>query len=299
MIGTEYANGTGKVEVYRMIKIGDAIEFVQELHSGLMEDRFGASIDISGNYMIVGAQTPWNDCLNCGTNKDPGKAYIFKLSNEQWVLDAELNANPPSEFDGFGREVAISDNFAFVKGKNDSVYVYSNLSGSWDFHSFLNPEPILVHQKEVEQLFGQSIQAENNTLVIGAPKYPVDGTLGRLGAVYVYGLLEGNTWEYKYMLPNPSSVPLEELNEFGSKLQMEGNYLMVGGETTYIGGGLIYKNTGTTWENIHYIAPPDDIVSNGFGVAMDISERWMLVGHSGDMDTGKQAGAVYVFDNNY
>jgi hypothetical protein len=32
---------------------------------------------------------------------------------------------------------------------------------------------------------------------------------------------------------------------------------------------------------------------------MDISDNWMLVGHSGDMDTGKDAGAVYVFENDY
>lgn len=299
MIGTEYANGTGKVAVYRIIGIGDAIEFVQELHSGDMEDRFGASIEISGNYMIVGAQTPWNDCVNCGTNRRPGKAYIFKLSGEQWVLDAELDANPASEYDGYGREVSISDNFAFVKGKSDTVFVYSNQSGSWAFHSFLSPEPVLVHEKEYEQIYGHTLKVDGNTLMVGAPKYPVNNAEERLGAVYVYELKEGATWEYQYMLKSPGTVPNEEVNEFGTNLEIEDDYLIVGGKITYLGGGVVFKKNGQDWSFTHYIKPPDDIVSYGFGVSMDISDRWMLIGHSGDMDTGKEAGAVYVFENNY
>jgi hypothetical protein len=300
LIGTEYANGTGKVEVYRMIGIGDEIEFVQELHSNLMEDRFGSSIDIEGDYMIVGAQTPWNDCLNCGINKKSGGAYIFKLTGDKWELEVDFDANPAREFDGYGRDVAISDNFAFVKGGlNDSVYVYSNLSGSWDFHSYLCPEPILVHEKEYNQSYGHSIQVNGTVLMISAPLYPVNGIEDRLGAVYIYELQDGNTWTYKDLLVNPDSVPKEEVNEFGSRLKMDGDYAIIGGGTSYIGGGLVYKNTGSEWINTHYIAPPDDIISHGFGIAMDISERWMLVGHAGDMDTGKEAGAVYVFENDY
>jgi len=299
LIGTEYANGTGKVEVYYMNGIGDEIEFVQELHSNLTEDRFGATIDMSGGYIIIGAQTPWNDYGDYGINKQPGKAYIFKLTGDRWVFEAEFDANPATDYDGFGREVAISDNFAFVKGKNDTVYVYSNLNGNWSFHSFLSPELILVHEKEYEQSFGHSIQVEDNILMIGAPLYPVNGQEDRLGTIYVYELQEGYQWVFKSRLLNPNTVPKEEVNEFGSTLKMEGDYMIIGGETSYIGGGVVYKNNGSDWINIHYISPPDDLVSHGFGVAMDISDKWMLVGHSGDMDTGKEAGAVYVFENNY
>jgi hypothetical protein len=135
--------------------------------------------------------------------------------------------------------------------------------------------------------------------MISAPLYPVNGIEDRLGAVYIYELQDGNTWTYKDLLVNPDSVPKEEVNEFGSRLKMDGDYAIIGGGTSYIGGGLVYKNTGSEWINTHYIAPPDDIISHGFGIAMDISERWMLVGHAGDMDTGKEAGAVYVFENDY
>lgn len=298
MVGTEYANGSGKVEVYRMTD--DAIVHVQELHSNVQEDRFGSSIDMYGNYMIVGAKAPWNDCPGCGANRNPGKVYIFKLTGDQWVLDTSFDANPAREFDGYGREVAITEGFAFVKGGNvDTVYVYSNIDGNWAFQSYLRPEPVMVHEKEYDQLYGQTIAVNENTLLIGAPQYPVNGAEGRYGAVYVYDLTETNSWEFKEMLLNPSTVPVAEVNEFGSKLELNGDYAIVGGGTDYMGGGLVYRHTGSQWMNIHYVAPPEDLVSHGFGIAMDVSEQWMLVGHSGDMDTGREAGAVYVFENNY
>lgn len=298
IVGTEYANGTGKVEVSRIID--DEIHFVQEIHANIPEDRFGSSIDISGNTMIIGAKAKWRDCEDCAISEDHGKAYIYKLSGDQWVLEADFDGSPARDNDGFGREVAMSDNFAFVKsGNSDSVYVYSNLSGYWGLHGFLCPEPILVHEKEHIQDFGNSIQVEGNTLMIGAPKYPVHSLQDRFGAVYIYELQDGNEWVFKNYLLNPNSVPKEEVNEFGSSLKMDGDYIIVGGETTYIGGCLVYKNNGSSWVNIHYISPPEDIVSHGFGTSMDISDKWMLVGHSGDMDAGKDAGAVYVFENNY
>jgi hypothetical protein len=156
-----------------------------------------------------------------------------------------------------------------------------------------------VLEKEFEQQFGQSIQVEGSKLMIGAPTYPVNGLQDRMGAVYYYELQEGSSWVYKEKIINPNSVPSEEVNEFGSTMKMAGDYMIVGGNTNYIGGGVVYKNTGSQWVNIHYISPPDDLVSHGFGISMDISDQWMLVGHIGDMDTGTEAGAVYVFENNY
>jgi len=298
LVGTEYANGSGKVEVYRMND--DEIEFIQEIHSNVKEDRFGSAIDISGEYMIIGAKAPWNDCENCGVNSDPGKAYIYKFSGGLWTLEADFDADPPRDNDGFGREVAISDQFAFVKGGNkDTVYVYSNLDGQWTFHSYLRPEPVLVLEKEYEQHFGHSIQVSGNQLLIGAPTYPVNGFEEKLGAVYAYEFQQGEGWMFKAKIMNPNTVPVEEVNEFGSTLKLEGDYMMVGGDTDYIGGSVVYKLSGDQWINIHYISPPDDLVTHGFGISMDISEEWMLVGHIGDMDTGNQAGAVYVFENNY
>lgn len=298
LVGTEYANGSGKIEVFRIDD--DEIEFVQEIHSNIKEDRFGSTVDVSGNYMIVGSKVAWNDCENCGINSDPGKVYIYKLNGDQWSLEADFDANPPRENDGFGQEVAISGHYAFVKGgSKDTVYVYSDLNGYWAFHSYLCPEPAQVLEKEFNQQFGHSIQVQEDKLMIGAPGYPVDGHNGRKGAVYSYELQEGNTWAFKEKIQNPNTVPIEEVNEFGSTMKMDGNYMIVGGSTNYIGGGVVYKNTGSNWVNIHYVSPPSDLVSHGFGISMDISDQWMLVGHVGDMDTGNEAGAVYVFENNY
>ena len=298
LVGTEYANGSGKVEVFNMVN--QEIRFVQEIHSNVKEDWFGSAVDVSGNNMIIGATAPYSDCEDCERESEPGKVYIYSLNGSEWALEADFDANPPRENDGFGQEVAISGHFAFVKGgSKDTVYVYSDLEGYWAFHSYLCPEPADVLEKEYNQRFGHSIQVDDDKLLIGSPSYPVDGHKGRKGAVYCYERQEGNTWAFKEKLLNPNTVPVEEVNKFGTTIKMDGDYLIIGGNTDYIGGGVVYKHTGSQWVNIHYISPPDDLVSHGFGISMDISEKWMLVGHVGDMDTGKEAGAVYVFENNY
>ena len=66
-------------------------------------DRFGFSVDIDGDTMVVGA--PFTDTLAT----DSGSAFVFVRSGDSWTQQAELiRENNRPDFDRFGESVAIS-----------------------------------------------------------------------------------------------------------------------------------------------------------------------------------------------
>ena len=99
---------------------------------GAVEDFFGASVSISGDYAVVGA--PGDD--DNGT--DAGSAYLFKRSGTSWTQEAKLLPSDGATGDhfGWGGSASISGDYAVVGAWGDddngdasgSVYVYTGFS---------------------------------------------------------------------------------------------------------------------------------------------------------------------------
>lgn len=101
-------------------------------------DRFGHSVDISGNMVIVGAN---KDDLS-GSKFEGGSAHIFERVAGSWSQVQRIEASDKSSFDIFGTSVAISGDYALVgapdedhdassppsafKSRAGSAYFFSN-----------------------------------------------------------------------------------------------------------------------------------------------------------------------------
>ena len=78
---------------------------------GFVEDRFGVSVDISGNYAIIGAFQEDEDDAGINTFTDAGSAYVYERDlSGNWI---EVQKIVPSASDRgantlFGSAVAIS-----------------------------------------------------------------------------------------------------------------------------------------------------------------------------------------------
>ena len=72
-------------------------------------DRFGASVEISGDTIIVWA--PLNDA---GGTKDAGAAYIFVHDGSDWKQQAKLIASKKREGDHFGAGVGTTGKIVIV-----------------------------------------------------------------------------------------------------------------------------------------------------------------------------------------
>jgi len=86
--------------------------------------RFGASVSISGDRVIVGAH---RDDHN---GADSGAAYVFRRNGTSWTIETRLTANDGSAGDLFGFSVSLGGNYSLVgatgvKSYTGSAYVYS------------------------------------------------------------------------------------------------------------------------------------------------------------------------------
>jgi hypothetical protein len=89
-------------------------------------DRFGSSIAISGDTVVVGAQLEASAATGINGNQsdnsatDAGAAYVFVRNGTTWTQQAYLKASNAGAFDDFGYSVAISGDTAVIGAWEES-----------------------------------------------------------------------------------------------------------------------------------------------------------------------------------
>ncbi|MCH7887296.1 MAG: FG-GAP repeat protein, partial [Candidatus Marinimicrobia bacterium] len=87
---------------------------------GAVEDRFGVSVSISGDYAVVGAK------FDDDNGSKSGSAYVFKRAGASWTEEVKLLPSDGAAGDEFGKSVSISGDYAVVGAFGDD----DNGSGS-------------------------------------------------------------------------------------------------------------------------------------------------------------------------
>jgi hypothetical protein len=150
------------------------------------EDYFGASVAVSGLWVVVAA---YGDDTGADS---AGIAYIYDLTSATPTMPAVVLTNPSPTFSGdFGSSVAISGTRVVVGARNDRsgaigagrAYVYDLASATpaWPVATLNNPSPA------GDDNFGWSAAIDGGTIVIGAPFDDANAT--DRGAAYVFGNL--------------------------------------------------------------------------------------------------------------
>ena len=122
VVGDPEAGGTGAVHLYDRGPDGDWGSPTTLAPDGLaVGDRFGASVSLDGEVLVVGA--PGDD----ERAEDAGAAHVFtRGAGGSWRLHGTLRASEPGEGtspagDGFGRAVAVRDGLAVVGAPGDDA----------------------------------------------------------------------------------------------------------------------------------------------------------------------------------
>ncbi len=258
---------------------------------GALDDFFGVSVDISGNYAIVGASLDDDN----GTNS--GSAYIFKLTGTTWSEFDKITASDAADGDVFGSPVAISGLKAVVgaSGNDDvgsnsgSAYVFNEGPSAWT-----EAQKLTASNAATLARFGTSLDITTDRLIVGA--YPGGLTTG---AAYVF-FFNGSVWSEQAIL-NP---PLPSYFGYGVSVTLNNDFAVVGSnlDTSFaIASAFIFKRNGTTW--------PLQKEYNGenysnFGIRVNLQGQYLLVSATSEASitgcTGSpllNAGRVYVFKN--
>jgi choice-of-anchor B domain-containing protein len=234
----------GSVFVYRRAGEGWAEAAKLSASDGIPGDRFGTSIAVDGDRMVVGAI--WAD-------SGKGSAYVFERGQGgAWRETARLSAPDGARGDSLGLQVALRGDVALVSysalpdsGETGEILVFRReSSGAWrparglTVSALPSGRPSFFSQPESR--FGRSI-----ALGDGFAALSFGGTDSLTPTVVMIYPAQGEEWGEPAVVTAP-----ENRIGFGWALAFEGDRLFVGapGLDRNRGGVLVYRRTGDTWE---------------------------------------------------
>jgi len=269
------------------------------------DDRFGNSLDVSGDALVVGAY--WKDVSN---EADSGSAVVVPFSYAgagTWNIDkekvVELTGDPVLRGE-FGYAVAISGDVVVVgahkendKGRySGSVYVFRNNGSTW-----IREAKLYASDAQGGERFGSSVAVDGDTLVVGAI-YGKETDL-QPGCAYVF-TYNGSQWEEAGKLL--ASPPVDGA-KFGSSVAIEGATIVVGaprhvdGEED-AGAAYVFRGNGGFWIQEAKITTASRLSPDArFGTSVSLSGNTAVVGACKDdlLDVNNNllldAGSAYVF----
>ncbi|HLF67620.1 MAG TPA: FG-GAP repeat protein, partial [Gammaproteobacteria bacterium] len=158
---------------------------------GAVDDFFGHSVSISGDYAIVGAYGK-----TVGANSGQGKAYIFNRSGTSWAQQAMLTASDGAATDFFGWSVSISGDYAIAGGHNNKVganaqqgkaYIFIRSGATW-----LQQAMLIASDGADHDHFGFNVSISGDYAIVGVPEKDIGANVNQ-GKAYVFNR-SGATW---------------------------------------------------------------------------------------------------------
>lgn len=225
------------------------------------DDRFGWSVAISGDTIVVGAIR--EDGNSLGVNSTPvegatdaGAAYVFTRTGAVWSQQAYLKpaaVGLTQVSDQFGWSVGV-DGDTIVVGAYDeasstlginsapdelapgagAAYVFTRTGGVWSQQAYL--KPAAVGTTQANDHFGNSVGVSGDTIVVGAfqedsSSLGVNSVPNELasasGAAYVFARSAGVWTQEAYL--KPAAVGTSQSGDFfGTSVAVSGDTVVVG-----------------------------------------------------------------------
>jgi hypothetical protein len=229
VVGAERDTDAGAAYIYQ--RNGNLWIFQQRLiaSDGAADDRFGYRVDITNNYIIVGA-----------SNANPsGAAYIFFFNGTTWTQQQKL-PSAGTDAQAKGRAVFINDTMALVGSPlySSGGVFFNGVVGSYRRTGTTWVSMTSIHAPDgVDQAnFGTSISFYGGYAIIGAQQgagpYPGNGT------AYIYKFV-GLSWQFQQKINDPTLLP----DSFGYAVAIDGFNLIIGSPTKANGkGGVAFLN---------------------------------------------------------
>lgn len=262
-------------------------------------DNFGLSVDIDGNWAVVGS---WQDS-DVGITS--GSAYVFHYNGAAWVQHTKLLAAGRTNTDHFGVSVAIENDVIAIgadlgnapilgsPAQPGAVYIFRLIGGSsWLQEAKLNASDLATGDN-----FGRSVSLNGTSLLIGSP---LDDDAGNAsGSAYVFVNTGGPVWTQQAKLTASNAAAVDQ---FGESVSIESNTAVIGARLKNVidvyldlqvdaGSAYVFDRSGVTWTQTTQLSASDAFQNSNFGNAVAIRGNAIAVGSFTDFDFG----SAYMF----
>ena len=285
------------------------------------DDRFGWSVGISGDTVVVGAPYEDHSASGGGTAVSAaGSAYIFTRSGSVWSEQAKLVAGDRRADDYFGWSVDVDRDTVIVgahyqdydasdgnnKSKAGSAYVFTRTGEVWN-----QQQKIVASDRAGDDEFGYAVAIDGDTAVVGAryEDHDADGnnSKGNAGSAYVFVRSSSGVWSQQEKIVASDRRGSEY---FGSAVDVEGDTAIVGAyyqsydaadknSKSYAGAAYVFTRSGTDWSQQQKLVASDRASSDHFGYSVAVEGDTAVVGayleDNGVSGHEGEAGSVYVF----
>jgi hypothetical protein len=255
---------------------------------GEVEDFFGISVAIDGNYAIIGA---------VGDDSAKGSAYIFKWNGTNWSQQAKITASDGIAEDSFGNSVSLYGDTAIIGVSADddngsysgSVYVFRRDGVLWS-----QQQKLTAADGAAEDNFGVSVSINGDRLIIGSLGDDDNGS--NSGSAYMF-TWNGASWSQQQKL-TPSDGAAEDF--FGCSVSICDNYVVVGAHHdddrgVDAGSAYIFEWNGASWSQQAKLLADDGAAGDSLGTSVSISGGKPIAGARFDDDKGADSGSAYIF----
>jgi hypothetical protein len=254
---------TGAVYIFK--SVSDEWVEIQKLVASdrAIDDNFGISVAIKGDYAFVGASQEDEDANGSNRQSNAGSVYVFKNIDGTWVEMQKLVASDRSAGDYFGVSIALNNQFAIIGAyredhdalggnsltESGSAYVFENVNGSW-----IEVQKLVASDRGKEDWFGTNISMSDEYVIISAYHEDEDedgaNTLDLAGSAYIFKYSNGTFAQEAKLVASDR----EEGDYFGFAVSISGDYAIVSayrededvnGQNTMSSAGSVYvfKNT--------------------------------------------------------
>ncbi len=306
------ANGAGAAYVFvRSGGVWTQQAYLKASNTG-EHDRFGSSVAVSGDTVVVGAQYEASNAT--GVNGDgsndgaflSGAAYVFVRSGGVWTQQAYLKASNTGERDLFGWSVAVSGDTVVVgavqeasnatgvdgDGSNDdaflsgAAYVFVRSGGVWTQQAYLK-----ASNTSGGYTFGNFVAVSGDTVVVGSEYEDSNHSARGSGAAYVF-MRNGGTWSQQAYLKASNTG---EGDHFGRSVAVLGDTVVVGApneasnatgvngdgrndDANVAGAAYVFVRSGGAWTQQAYLKASNTGEGDEFGWSVAVSGDTVVVG---------------------
>ena len=257
-------------------------------------DRFGQSVAIRGDTIIIGAPEHAVDAL-----ASAGAAYVFTFDGHHWNQEQELLPMQPRARGQFGSSVAFGNGYVIIGATGDSEFG-ADAGAAYIFretpHGWVEETRLVPHAIQPGDQVGRDVDASGDAVIISAHGADDNGPDSGSASIFRY---DGQHWSEEARLAAHFGEPGDA---FGYSVAIFDSLAVVSSlyDDTFgtdAGSASIFQRNGGGWEDslrkLHPLLPGDGFE---FGCSVDIADpNTILVGADLGELIGEPIGAAYVF----